>query len=128
MKPRVLLIEDNEANRLLATFLLEKMGCTVTHAPNGASGLAAACTATHDLVVLDIQMPEMDGYEVASRLRAAPATAQLPILVVTSYAQSGDRQRAIALGVSDYLEKPFEPEDFIQRVVRLLPVQPGSPP
>jgi CheY-like chemotaxis protein len=121
MKPTVLLIEDNETNRHLATFLLEKIGCAVSHAHDGARGLALAESTAPALVVLDIQMPEMDGYEVASRLRAQPATTGIPILVVTSYAQSGDRQRALALGVADYLEKPFEPDDFINRVVRLLP-------
>jgi two-component system, cell cycle response regulator DivK len=128
MKPRVLLIEDNEANRLLATFLLDKIGCEVRHASDGAHGLASAESSPTDLIVLDIQMPEMDGYEVAARLRDQPATAKIPILVVTSYAQSGDRQRAMALGVADYLEKPFEPDDFINRVVRLLPAKPEPAP
>jgi len=127
MKPCVLLIEDNETNRHLATFLLEKIGCEVRHAGDGAHGLSMAESSLPALIVLDIQMPEMDGYEVAARLRAQPATAGIPILVVTSYAQSGDRQRAMALGVADYLEKPFEPDDFINRVVRLLPSQ-LSPP
>ena len=128
MKPRVLLIEDNEANRQLATFLLENIGCEVRHAGDGAHGLASAENSPPDLIVLDIQMPEMDGYEVAARLRAQPTTTKIPILVVTSYAQSGDRQRAMALGVADYLEKPFEPDDFINRVVRLLPVKPEPAP
>lgn len=123
MKPRVLLIEDNEANRHLATFLLEKCGCEVHHAGDGARGLSAADALLPTLIVLDIQMPEMDGYEVAARLRANPRTAQIPILVVTSYAQAGDRQRALAIGVADYLEKPFEPDDFVARVSRFLPQQ-----
>jgi CheY-like chemotaxis protein len=127
MKPRVLLIEDNETNRHLASFLLEKTGCEVFHAVNGVQGLAMAESSQPVLIVLDIQMPEMDGYEVAARLRTKPATAGIPILVVTSYAQAGDRQRAMALGVADYLEKPFEPDDFINRVTRLLPAQPPPP-
>ncbi|HLP06823.1 MAG TPA: response regulator [Opitutaceae bacterium] len=126
MKPRILLIEDNDANRHLATFLLESAGCEVHHAGDGAHGLALASSLHPTLVVLDIQMPEMDGYEVAARLRADPVTVAIPILVVTSYAQTGDRQRAFALGVSDYLEKPFEPDDFLARVSRLLP--PVAPP
>ncbi|MFT3780759.1 MAG: response regulator [Nibricoccus sp.] len=124
MKPTVLLIEDNITNRHLATFLLEKVGCEVQHAGDGALGLVSAKQLVPDLIVLDIQMPAMDGYEVATQLRADPSTAKIPILVVTSYAQAGDRQRALALGVADYLEKPFEPDDFISRVVRLLPSQP----
>lgn len=127
MKPCVLLIEDNETNRHLATFLLEKIGCEVRHAGDGARGLALAESTAPTLIVLDIQMPEMDGYEVAARLRAQPATAKIPVLVVTSYAQSGDRQRAMNLGVADYLEKPFEPDDFINRVTRLLPAEPPLP-
>ena len=127
MKPCVLLIEDNDTNRHLATFLLEKIGCEVRHAGDGAHGLALAESTAPALIVLDIQMPEMDGYEVAARLRAQPATAKIPVLVVTSYAQSGDRQRALDLGVADYLEKPFEPDDFINRVTRLLPIDPPPP-
>ena len=127
MKPCVLLIEDNEMNRHLATFLLEKIGCEVRHAGDGAQGLALAESTAPALIVLDIQMPAMDGYEVAARLRAQPATAKIPVLVVTSYAQSGDRQRAMDIGVADYLEKPFEPDDFINRVTRLLPAEPPSP-
>jgi two-component system, cell cycle response regulator DivK len=127
MKTCVLLIEDNEANRHLATFLLEKLGCEVRHAGDGAQGLALAESLKPALIVLDIQMPEMDGYEVATRLRANPTTTDIPILVVTSYAQAGDKQRALALGVADYLEKPFEPDDFINRVVRLLPARQSTP-
>jgi two-component system, cell cycle response regulator DivK len=123
MKPCVLLIEDNDTNRHLATFLLEKIGCEVRYASDGASGLSMVERSLPALIILDIQMPEMDGYEVATRLKTQPTTAKIPILVVTSYAQSGDRQRAMALGVADYLEKPFEPDDFISRVVRLLPNQ-----
>jgi CheY-like chemotaxis protein len=128
MKPCVLLIEDNETNRHLASFLLVKIGCEVFYAVNGVQGLAMAESPQPVLIVLDIQMPEMDGYEVAARLRAKPATAGIPILVVTSYAQAGDRQRAMSLGVADYLEKPFEPDDFINRVTRLLPAQLPPPP
>ena len=127
MKTPVLLIEDNEANRFLATFLLEKIGCEVHHAGDGAHGLALAENLRPSLIVLDIQMPEMDGYEVAARLHAQPTTTDIPIFVVTSYAQSGDRKRALALGVADYLEKPFEPDEFINRVKPLLAGQRPTP-
>lgn len=120
MKKRVLLIEDNEANRHLATFLLEHAGCEVHHAGDGVRGLELAVALRPALVLLDIQMPEMDGYEVARRLRDNPETAAIPVIVVTSYAQVGDRQRAMSLGVADYLEKPFEPDDFLARVTRIL--------
>ena len=120
LNPRVLLVEDNETNQYLATFLLRRMGCEVALARNGVEGLAEARENPPDLVVLDIQMPAMDGYELAGRLRADPATAAAPILVVTSFAMPGDRDRAFALGVNDYMEKPYDPDDFTGRVRALL--------
>jgi Response regulator containing a CheY-like receiver domain and an HD-GYP domain len=121
MKHRVLLIEDNDANRYLASFLLTKAGLTVIEATNGIDGVRLAIEHAPDLIVMDIEMPEMDGYEAAERLRAHSRTAKLPILAFSSYAHPADRQRALAEGVSDYLEKPFEVDEFLRRVFRLLP-------
>lgn len=120
MKRVVLLIEDNEANRYLARFILEKNGLEVVQATNGAEGVKRALERAPDLVIMDIEMPEMDGYEAASRLRANPATASVPIMAFTSYAHPSDRERALERGFSDYLEKPFEIDDFVRRVLRLL--------
>jgi two-component system, cell cycle response regulator DivK len=120
MKPRILLIEDNEANRYLAAFLLEQLGAEVSIAEDGKEGLAMMAAVKPRVVILDIQMPEMDGYEVARILRENPAYTDIPILVVSSYAMIGDRQRALKLGVNDYLEKPFDPEEFTKRVTKLL--------
>jgi len=119
----VLLVEDNDMNQEIAMELLHGAGMEVTVANNGREAIERLeePLARFDLVLMDIQMPEMDGYEVAARLKQNPAWASIPILVVTSYAQSGDRHRAMALGISDYLEKPFEPADFLVRVRRLLP-------
>lgn len=119
--PRALLIEDNLSNQHLATFLLERAGFTVEVAGDGAAGLAAARLAPPDVIVLDIEMPVMDGYETITHLRADPATRTIPILVASSYALPGERQRAVSLGIDDYLEKPYDPEDFMRRVVKLLP-------
>ncbi len=118
--PTALLIEDNDSNQHLATFLLEKAGFVVTQAGDGAIGLASAQRERPDIIVLDIEMPEMDGYETLEHLRADPRTRDIPVLVASSYAMPGERQRAMELGVQDYLEKPFDPDDFINRVRQLL--------
>jgi len=124
MKPVVLLIEDNDANRYLARFILEKNGLEVMQATNGVEGVKLAMERAPDLVLMDIEMPEMDGYEAASRLRANPATARVPIMAFTSYAHPSDRERALERGFSDYLEKPFEVDEFVRRVLRLLAPNP----
>jgi two-component system, cell cycle response regulator DivK len=124
MKHTVLLIEDNEANRYLARFLLEKHGIEVVQAMNGVEGVKLALASPPDLILMDIEMPEMDGYEAARRLRADPATAAVPIMAFTSYAHPSDRERALGQGFSDYLEKPFEMDEFVRRVLRLLPTIP----
>jgi two-component system, cell cycle response regulator DivK len=128
MKPTVLLIEDNEANRYLARFLLEKHGLQVVQAINGAEGVAMALENPPDLILMDIEMPEMDGYEAARRLRLEAATARVPVMAFTSYAHPSDRDRALAEGFADYLEKPFEIDEFLRRVFRLLPPTPSGHP
>ena len=128
MKRIVLLIEDNAANRYLARFILEKNGFEVVEADNGADGVRLARERTPDLVLMDIEMPEMDGYEATNLLRAEAATAQVPIMAFTSYAHPSDRERALTLGFSDYLEKPFEVDELVRRVRQLLPARPSASP
>jgi two-component system, cell cycle response regulator DivK len=118
MRTTILLIEDNEQNRYLATFLLEQSGHVVVHAPDGPTGLDLATRGSFDLVLLDIQLPGMDGYAVARALRANPALAQVPIVAVTSFAMAGDREKALASGCTGYIEKPIDPETFVVDVVR----------
>lgn len=113
---RILIIEDNETNRYLARFLLEKAGFEVHTAVDGAQGLAMAQGGRYDLVVLDIQMPEMDGYETASALRIDPATARVPIVGVSSFAMAGDREKALRLGFAGYVEKPIDPVRFADQI------------
>lgn len=124
MKPRVLLIEDNETNCYLAKFLLEESGLTVIHAPNGKEGVKRAREELPDLIVMDIEMPEMDGYEAAAAIKQAGETKHIPIVASTSYAMSGDRDRALASGFVEYIEKPYEPDDFVRRIRCHLPVPP----
>lgn len=120
MKAKILLIEDNEQNRYLATFLLEQHGCAVSHAPDGPAGLDLAERKRFDLILLDIQLPGMDGHAVARALRTKPALADVPIVAVTSYAMAGDREKALAAGCDGYLEKPINPETFVADIARHL--------
>lgn len=120
MKPRVLLVEDNEANRYLERFLLEREGLEVLVAINGREALEAARRLKPHLVVLDILMPEMDGYQAAALFKADPALADIPLVGVSSLAMPGDRARALRAGFSKYLEKPINPETFGREVKRWL--------
>lgn len=117
---RILLIEDNEQNRYLATFLVEARGHHVEHAPDGARGIALARAAVPDLVLLDIQLPGMDGYAVARALRAIDAMAGVPIVAVTSYAMVGDKEKALESGCTGYIEKPIDPETFVDQIEAFL--------
>lgn len=115
---KILVIEDNEQNLYLATFLLEKQGHAVLQARSGEQGIAMAATALPDLILLDIQLPDLDGYAVAESLRRSTSTA--PIVAVTSYAMPGDRERALAAGCCGYIEKPIDPATFLYEVTAYL--------
>lgn len=125
MKPRILLVEDNENNRYLAQFLLEREGFAVTQATNGSQALEISRLAKPDLVVMDIQMPEMDGYETALRFKSDPALADIPLVCVTSFVMPGDRARALQAGFVGYIEKPINPDTFAQEINRFLRVNRG---
>jgi two-component system cell cycle response regulator DivK len=116
MKRGILLIEDNEQNRYLATFLLEAHGYLVIPASDGATGIELAGRVQPQLILLDIQLPIMDGYAVANELRNNPALKNIPIVAVTSYAMSGDREKAISSGCNGYIEKPINPETFVAEI------------
>lgn len=120
MTIHVLLIEDNEQNRYLATFMMERSGCSVTHAADGREALARARARQFDLILLDIQLPGMDGYAVARALRAEDLQAGVPIVAVTSYAMSGDRDKALAAGCDGYIEKPIDSDTFMADIRRHL--------
>lgn len=108
----ILLIEDNEQNRYLLTFLLEQRGHTVTSAVDGRAGIDMADSLKPDLILLDIQLPTMHGYDVAESLRKNEALKNTPIIAVTSYAMPGDREKALAAGCDGYIEKPIDPDTF----------------
>jgi CheY-like chemotaxis protein len=121
MKPKILLIEDHEQNRYLATFLLEKHGYAVVPSSDGPTGIALAKAMNPALILLDIQLPTMDGYAVARELRNDPALQNIPIIAVTSYAMAGDREKSLASGCNGYLEKPINPDTFVTEIEKFLP-------
>lgn len=123
MSRKILYIEDNEQNLYLVSFLLEKHGYQVCSATDGPQGIAMAAAERPDLILLDIQLPKMDGHSVARALRSNPDLADIPIVAVTSYAMAGDREKALAAGCSGYIEKPINPDTFRQQVEQHLPQQ-----
>jgi len=120
MKLSIFIIEDNEQNMYLLTYLLEEK-YTVYQAFNGPSGIAIAKEKRPDVILLDIQLPEMDGYAIAAALRASGDLMETPIIAVTSYAMVGDRERIMAAGATGYIEKPIDPDMFISQMISFLP-------
>jgi two-component system, cell cycle response regulator DivK len=116
----ILIIEDNEQNLYLETFILEKHGHAVTAARDGEQGIRLAEQIRPALILLDIQLPVMDGYAVADELRRNPALLRTPIVAVTSYAMAGDRERILAAGCNGYMEKPINPDTFHAEVLGYL--------
>lgn len=123
MSATILLVEDNKANRYLATYLLESAGFRVVHANDGRAAVTLAESERPDLVLMDIQMPEMDGYEAARRIHALPGMANMPLVAVTSYAMSRDRERALEAGFAGYIEKPIDTAKFVAQVQGCLPAE-----
>ena len=120
MKTKVLVIEDNEQNMYLVRFMLEKFGYSVIEARNGQEGLELAASHLPDLILLDIQLPVMDGYAVARALRQNPDLVNVPIVAVTSYAMPGDRESVLSAGCTGYIEKPINPDIFMDQIRKYL--------
>ncbi|MEW5765011.1 MAG: response regulator [Acidobacteriota bacterium] len=121
MRPwKVLIIEDNEDNLRLERMLLSPLGLEITSARDGLSGVETAKADRFDLILLDIQLPVMDGYQVARALRRIPHCSSIPIVAVTSYAMPGDRERSLESGCSGYIEKPLDPSSFARQVEAFL--------
>ena len=123
----VLYIEDNEQNLYLVTFLLQQNHYNVLTAMCGRDGIELAAKVIPDLILLDIQLPELDGYQVARALRSNAALDNVPIVAVTSYAMVGDRENALAAGCNDYIEKPINPDTFIKQISKHLPAAEEAP-
>jgi len=120
MKTKILLIEDNEQNRYLLTFLLEKHGYEVIQAVDGLQGIEAAERVRPDLILLDIQLPGMDGYQVAAELRNISSLQHTPIIAVTSFAMPGDREAGLKAGCTGYIEKPINPDTFVDEIMPFI--------
>lgn len=121
MAARILVIEDNPVNLSLMTYLLKSLGHTALEAADGEQGLRLAEQEQPDLIICDVQMPVVDGYEVARRVKQIPALAQVPLIAVTAHAMVGDQQRIMAAGFDGYFSKPIDPESFVHDVQEFLP-------
>lgn len=120
MKGKILVIEDNEQNLYLIRYILEECNYEVFSAMDGKEGIKLAASLRPDLILLDIQLPIMDGYAVARHLRQNPDLAKTSIVAVTSYAMPGDREKAIEAGCNGYIEKPINPDTFEVQVGKYL--------
>jgi two-component system, cell cycle response regulator DivK len=116
MKKKVLIVEDNEQNLYLFRFLLEKSDYEVIVANDGVEGVDKATTEKPDLILMDMQLPEMDGYEAVRRIKQHEETRHIPVVAVTSYAMVGDREKILGAGCAGYIEKPIAPETFVAEV------------
>jgi two-component system cell cycle response regulator DivK len=117
----VLHIEDNEYNRKIVRQLLSRTSFRLLEAVDGEEGLAVAQRELPDLILMDVQLPKLSGLDATRLLRADPRTAKIPLVVVTSFALSGDDRRAIDAGASAYLAKPYSPRDLMALINRFLP-------
>lgn len=124
MKARILYIEDNDQNFYLVHFMMQARGHQVTRAKDGREGIEASVTGKPDLILLDIQLPVMDGYEVARVLRSIPSLQSTPIVALTSYAMPGDREKSMEAGCTVYVEKPLDPYTFAGQIEQLLKTRP----
>jgi len=117
---KILLVEDNPVNRRLAGFLLRSQGYHVIEATTALDALKMIPKERPALIVMDIQLPGMDGLEATMKIKAAPEMADIPVLAVTSYAMKGDRERALAAGCSGYVTKPIDKTIFLAEISRHL--------
>ncbi len=120
MPARVLVIEDNRDNLDLMVYLLRAFGHAVSSATDGEKGLALAMDERPDLIVCDLHIPRLDGFEVARRLKVDPALKRIPIVAVTALAMVGDRDKVLAAGFDGYITKPIEPEEFVRQLEAFL--------
>jgi len=121
MSKRILVVEDQEDNRQILHDLLTSAGYEIIQAENGKEALAAAARERPDLILMDIQLPLLDGYEATRRIKADPGLRAIPIIVVTSYALSGDESKARAAGCDAYVTKPYSPRALLAKIREFVP-------
>jgi len=120
MSKKILIVEDTEDNRQILRDLLGTAGYTLFEASDGAEGIAKAAEHRPDLILMDIQMPVMDGYEATRRIKADPALKSIPVVAVTSYALSGDEEKTRAAGCDGYIAKPYSPRLMLAKVREII--------
>lgn len=121
MSRRILVIEDQEDNRRIVRDLFTSVGYEIIEAVNGEEGVSAAATHVPDLILMDIQLPGIDGYEATRQIKANPDLQHIPIIAVTSYALSGDDVKAYEAGCNGYVAKPFSPRSLLAKIREYLP-------
>jgi CheY-like chemotaxis protein len=125
--PKILLVEDNEMNRDMLTRRLEKRGYTIAIAVDGAAGVALAKSEIPDLILMDMSLPVLDGWDATKQVKADPATANIPVIALTAHAMEGDRQKALAAGCDDFDTKPVELPRLLAKIDDLLKKFPPKP-
>jgi len=118
--PKILLVEDNEMNRDMLSRRLEKRGYTVAMAVDGGTGVAMAKSELPDLILMDMSLPVLDGWDATKQVKADPATAGIPIIALTAHAMESDRQKALAAGCDDFDTKPVELNRLLLKIEELL--------
>jgi two-component system cell cycle response regulator DivK len=121
MSKRILVVEDQEDNRQIIRDLLSATDYEIMEAESGEQALEAVTKQRPDLILMDIQLPGMDGYEATRRIKADPALRSIPIIAVTSYALSGEEQKARAAGCDEYVPKPYSPRQLLAKIRQYLP-------
>jgi two-component system cell cycle response regulator DivK len=120
MSKRILVVEDQEDNRRILRDMLTSADYEVTEAENGEEAIAAAAKHRPDLILMDIQLPIMDGYEATRRIKADPTLTGVPVIAVTSYALRGDEEKACAAGCDDFVPKPYSPRQLLAKIRQYL--------
>ncbi len=117
---KILIVEDNEKNMYLMNFILTKSGYEIVKAETGEKGVELAVKEKPDLIIMDIQLPGIDGLEAVKRIRESEADGRIPIIAITSYAMAGDKERVLNAGCTGYIEKPINPETFLAEIGRYI--------
>ena len=123
---KILYVEDNEDNVYVVKSRLTRAGFTIVIAADGAQGVAMASTEQPDLILMDLSLPVLDGWEATRRIKAAPDTKHIPVVALTAHAMAGDREKALAAGCNDFDTKPIELPRLLGKIRALLPEQPAS--
>jgi len=117
---RILVVEDNEINMYLCSRILKSSGYEVIEARSGEEGVELTIKEKPDLILMDIQLPGIDGLETTKRIRKSEANGEIPIIALTSYAMAGDREKALKAGCTGYIEKPINPDTFMSEIEKYL--------